>query len=360
MEPENLINEQLAAMDLSQLEELLGAVQKQENIFPDLSLGHILGALLRGEAVFTWEQILVPLRNFFFAQIQDSLTFAVEIFAVCILIGLLENLSSSFERQGAAKLGSLVCGMVIMALCLRDLGSLYNVCADAVTLMAGTMQILLPLLIPLLYAMGGVTAGTFLDPAVMGGIALLATVVKNAVMPAVFVSCVFFTVNMLAEKDYIKKLAQFLKNAAVFGLGLAVTLFSGLVSVQGLMAKTADGMLVKTAQYSIDNFIPVIGGFAADSLDLVRSCTGVIRNGFGIIGVLILITVMSVPIIKLLAAAVIYKVLAVVLEPAAGKRISDCIDSVGSGIILFSVILLLTGILFLIFLAILLSMGKAV
>lgn len=360
METENLINEQLAAMDLSQLEELLGAVEAQGGLFSGISLRQVLTALVRGEAVFTWDQVLVPLRDFFFAQIQSSLTVAVEIFAVCILIGLLENMASSFGRQGASRLGSLVCGMVVIVLCMADFENLYQLCGDSVGLMVRAMQVLLPILIPLLLAMGGVTAGTLLNPAVMSGIAVLSTVIKSAVLPAVFVSCVFFMVNMMTEKEYIKKLAQFLRGAAVFGMGLSMSLFSALVSLQGLAAKTTDGMLFKTAQYSIDNFIPIIGGFAADSLDLIRSCTGVIRNGVGIVGFLVLITLMSVPVIKLLAAAVIYKVLAALLEPVAGRRTADCIDSVGTGVIILSVILILTGILFIIFLAILLSMGKAV
>jgi len=167
-------------------------------------------------------------------------------------------------------------------------------------------------------------------------------------------------VNSLSGKDYIKKLAKFLRAAAIFLMGLTVTVFSALTSIQGVISKSADGMLMKTAQFSIDNFIPIIGGFAADSVDLILSCTQMIKNGVGVVGLLIIVSLMLIPLIKLLAAALIYKVLAIVLEPISGKRISDCVDDIGNSVITLSVILILTGILFFIFLAVLISVGRAV
>lgn len=360
MELENIINEQLSAMDLSQLQELLGVVEEQGSLFKSMGPVDIINSLLHGESIFQWDQVLSGLSAFFFSQVQGSLTLAIEVFAMCILIGLLNNMSSSFSENAASKLGALVCSLIIIVLCLRDFVNIYNLCADSVTLMVRAMQILLPILIPLLLAMGGVTAGSILNPVIMGAIAILSTVILSYIMPAVFMACVFVLVNSLSEKDYIKKLAKFLRGFAMFLMGLTVTLFSGLISIQGVVTKSADGMLMKTAQFSIDNFIPIIGGFAADSVDLILSCTTIIKNGVGVAGLLIIVTLMVIPMIKIFAIAVIYKVLAVVLEPISGKKISDCIDDVGNTVITLGVVLLLTGILFFIFLAILVSMGRAV
>lgn len=360
MELENLINEQLSSMDLSQLQQLLGAVNEQGSLFHNMGLGDILTSLLKGETVFSWDEVLSALSSFFFSQVQSSLTFAIEVFAVCILIGLLTNISSSFSENASSKLGALVCSLIIIVLCMRDFMNVYNLCADSVTLMVRTMQVLLPIMIPLLIAMGGVTAGGILNPVIMGAITILSTVVLSCIMPAVFISCVFFLINSLSEKDYIRKLAKFLRGFAIFLMGLTVTVFSGLTSIQGIVAKTADGMLIKTAQYSIDNFIPIVGGFAADSVDLIMSCTGMIKNGVGVVGLLIIVTLMLIPLVKLLVVALIYKVLAIVMEPIGGKRMSDCIDDMGSAVITLSAILILTGILFFIFLAVLISVGRAV
>ena len=137
------------------------------------------------------------------------------------------------------------------------------------------------------------------------------------------------------------------------------SLFSGLTALQGLGSKTADGMFLKTARFSLDNFIPIIGGFAADSVDMVLSCASVIKNALGIMGLLAIITLLAIPLIKLMAIALIYKVAAVLVEPIGNRIISDCLNEVGNTVITMGVVVLLAAILFLIFLTILISMGTA-
>ena len=42
-------------------------------------------------------------------------------------------------------------------------------------------------------------------------------------------------------------------------------------------------------RYSVDNFVPIVGGFAADSIDMVLSCVAVIKNGIGVLGIIIIL-----------------------------------------------------------------------
>src|SRR5699024_1265396 len=115
------------------------------------------------------------------------------------------------------------------------------------------------------------------------------------------------------------KLSGFLRKGAIFLTGLIITVFTGITALQGVVTKSADGILINTARFSIDNFVPIVGGFAADSLDMVISCIGLIKNAVGLIGILIIISLLAVPVIKLLSIAVIYKVIAIAAEPVATR-----------------------------------------
>jgi stage III sporulation protein AE len=116
-------------------------------------------------------------------------------------------------------------------------------------------------------------------------------------------------------------------------------------------------MLAKTAKYSVDNFVPIVGSFAADSLDLILSCAAVIKNGVGIFGLIIILTLLIMPMIKILAVALIFKVSAVVIEPIANKTISDSLNEVGNTVITLAIILLLAAMMFIIFLSIIIGIG---
>ena len=52
-----------------------------------------------------------------------------------------------------------------------------------------------------------------------------------------------------------------------------LTIFVGLLSLEGTLSSSVDGLTAKTAKVAISNFIPVVGKVLGDSIDTVlRMC----------------------------------------------------------------------------------------
>lgn len=356
MSIESIVNEQLASMDMQKIEELFN-LSGSRSIFGDTTPGEIIRSILKGDPIFNLNDILTAIGSHFLREINMSIILGVQLVVICIIIGLLKNFSTSFSDDTVSKLGVIVCSCCVMVLCLKSFLDIYNVCSNSINTMTVTMQALLPIMVPLLISMGGFSSGGILNPFIVGAITVFNTVLQKFIMPAVYLSCIFILVNSLSDRDYVKKLALLIRSIAVYAIGLAVTLFSGLTIVQGIVTKTADGMIAKTAKYSVDNFVPIVGGFAADSLDLIISCTTIIKNGIGIFGLIILLTLLIIPLIKILAVALIFKVTAVVIEPIGNKTVSDCLNEVGNTVITLAIILFLCAMMFMIFLSIIIGIG---
>lgn len=359
MTPEfqEIMDKQLQDLDIPSLDKLMGI--GNELGLPDYSLISMIRRLTEGESLININEMSYALKDLFFREIQSSASLGVQVLIICIIMGMLQNLTNSYGENAVSRVGAMICNCAVVAICLVNLTEIYVLSGDSVNQMAGVMQILLPIMIPLLIAMGGLTSGALLNPAILAAIAMFGTLIQKIILPVLFLACVFLLVNSLAGRDYVKKLAVLMRGTAIFIVGLTVTLFSGLTALQGLGSKTADGMFLKTARFSLDNFIPIIGGFAADSVDMVLSCASVIKNALGIMGLLAIITLLAIPLIKLMAIALIYKVAAVLVEPIGNRIISDCLNEVGNTVITMGVVVLLAAILFLIFLTILISMGTA-
>lgn len=358
MDYKNLINEQLEAMDLKALEELMGDTGVLG--LSDLSIKDIITRVMNGQPLFEIENMLSSVADYFIKEITNSIYLGINIVAVCIIMGLMVNLSTSFGKSAVSTIGAMICSCAVIAMCLLNFMEVYKLCGSTIDNMALAMQVLLPILLPLLIAMGGLASGGILNPVIIGAVTVFATVIQKIILPLLFFSCVFFLGNSFADRDYIKKLAVLLRGFAVFALGLAVTVFSGFTAIQGFVTKSADSMLIKTAKFSVDNLIPIVGGFAADSMDMVISCTAVIKNSIGVFGLIIIIAMMAVPLLKLLAVALIYKITAALVEPIGNKVISDCLNEMGNTVITMGVIVFLGAILFIIFLSIIISIGSAV
>jgi stage III sporulation protein AE len=354
---DSIVDEQLASMDMKRLEDLFDLAASNGSVFGDTSPGEITHSILNGDPIFNIQAIIGAIGSHFMHEIYSSVLLGVQLVLICIIIGLLKNMADSFSEDTVSNLGVIVCSCSVMVLCLKSFMDIYLICSNAVDTMTVTMQALLPVMVPLLIAMGGFTSGGILNPFIITAITIFNSILQRFIMPAVYVSCIFILVNSLSEKDYVKKLAMLIRGIAVSGMGLAVTLFSGLTIVQGLVTKTADGMLAKTAKYSVDNFVPIVGGFAADSLDMILSCTTIIKNGVGIFGLIIILTLLIMPMVKILAVALVFKVTAVVIEPIGNKTISDCLNEVGNTVITLAIILFLVAMMFIIFLSVIIGIG---
>ena len=209
MDYETVLEEQLEATELSELEDSLADAAQQSGVLEELSVEDLVHRLLNGQQILDSDQILENLKNLFLLEVRSSLMLGCEILAVCILIGMLTSFSDSFGKRTVSSLGTVICSCVIIALCMGNFYQSYEYCQDALGTMAHSMEILLPVMIPLLVAMGGISSGSILDPAVAGAVTGFSALMEHIVLPLVFLSAVFTMINSITEKDYVKKLAGF-------------------------------------------------------------------------------------------------------------------------------------------------------
>ena len=357
MDFETIIDQQLDSMDLSGLEDIMDQAASEGTVFESVTVEDIVDTLINGQPVFDSERIIENLLDLFLMEVKDAVFVGVQILAICIAVGLLTSFSNSFGHKTVSSLGTVICSFIIIALCIGNFYQTYEYCRQTMDTMTVTMEILLPVMIPLLMAAGGISSGSIMDPVIIGAVTGFNFIMQHIVLPLVFLSAVFILINSITEKDYVRKLSVFLRRGALFITGLSITIFSGITAIQGIMTKAADGLLAKTARFSIDNFVPIVGGFAADSLDMVISCVAVIKSAVGIVGIITVLSLLVVPVVKILAVAVIYKIVAVVAEPAASKNISDSLNEIGTAAITMTVVLGTGALMFLIFITVIMGLG---
>ena len=358
MDYEEIIKEQLEKLNLSELEDVMESASLESNgLVPNLTVEDIINNAVNGQPIFDTQVMIQTFKDLFFFEMKSSLILGVQLITICIVIGLLSNLSNSFGNKAVSKLGIIVCSCFVIGLCLNNFSATYDMCSDSLTTMTRIMQILVPILIPLLISMGGITTGSVMNPILAGSVTAFNTVLQSFILPSVFISSIFILINSMTERDYVNKLAIFIRGAATFFTGLCVTFFAGITAIQGFVTQSADGVLIKTARYSVNNFVPIVGGFAADSIDMVISCVGVIKNGVSILGVIVILGLLIMPLIKLMAIAVVYKVIAIVIEPLGNKQVSGCMNEMGNSVITMGVILFLSALMFLLFITIIIGIG---
>ena len=328
-----------------------------EGLTDGFTLENIMEATLNGESIFNNQQLIDGLKSLLLYEIRAALVLGVEILIICIIIGLLRNLSSSFGRKTMSDISLLVCTMIIIGISLNSFRLAYELAIDSVTTMVSTMEILTPVLLGILISTGSIASGTIMSPVVIGAVTGTGIILKRIILPAMFAATVLALVNCLTEKDYVNKLSKLLRNAALAVTGLILAVLSGIISVQGLITDASDGLLINTAKYSLSTFIPIVGGFTADTAELFVRCMSTIKSIVGVFGIVTLVLVILTPLIKLLVIALIYKVTAAAAEPICDSKISDGLNDMGSCIVSLGAVLFFAALLFIIFITVIIGMG---
>ena len=88
-------------------------------------------------------------------------------------------------------------------------------------------------------------------------------------------------------------LQRSVKKAVTVGLGLIMTVFTGLMTIQGMAGASADNVSSKAIRFAASSFIPIIGSSV--------SSLGVIRTSVGSIGIIVLFIIILRPLISVIA-----------------------------------------------------------
>ena len=355
MSLDNMILSQLDQLDLNALYEITGMLTEFHGLDQIMDLKSFLLQIVHGNNILNGTELLYQLKQVFFEQVCESFSFCSTILLISILSGLLQGITDSFGTSAASKVGTSICMLTTITLSIHDFIGIYEYILRRTQHMVHSVQSLFPVLIPLTVASGSTVTGTTLQPMILTIITGISLISERWIFPAVFYSCALSTVGRMVDQSFLKHLGKLLRDAVIFSLGLTVTILSAFTSIQGAAGRTADSLLMKTARYSVDNFIPFIGGFAADSMDMVIHCTSAIKSAIGIWGIVVLLLLLLAPLMKLAGILLMYRCCSVLMEAVGAKVIGGCIEDISSALTTLAVVYTLLGILFIVFISIVIA-----
>lgn len=92
---------------------------------------------------------------------------------------------------------------------------------------------LIPLLLALIAASGGLVSAAFFHPVLMFLMNTSGILIQFVVLPLLFFAAILSIVSTLTEHYKVTQMAQLLRNFAIGILGAFMTIFLGVISVQG-------------------------------------------------------------------------------------------------------------------------------
>ena len=153
------------------------------------------------------------------------------------------------------------------------------------------------------------------------------------------------------EEDKLSKLAGFMEKGVNLILKTSSGAVIGLGLVQSMLTPAKDRLATNTILSGVSS-IPGIGNTVGTFGEIILSCGMVIKNSIGVVGLLILSVLALIPVLQIGCFQILYQVLAIILEPIADRRITECVYGVARGCALYLKMVLYTMILFFILISV--------
>lgn len=354
-----IIEEQMKNINLDELQKVISDVNSSTNNYmPNIDFDTVLEALVKGEEFFKGSEILNGILKMFFYEVIQNASLLIKILILTIICSILTNIQSTFESNTVGEIAFYICYIVLIGLALKSFSQAMEVGRITIDKMVVFMQALLPTLITLLLVVGGITSSAIFQPIILGTISIVSTMMKDLIIPLVFFSAVIGMVSNISPKIQISKLSGLLRQISIAIVGISLTIFIGIISIQGLTTAKVDGVSIRTAKFAIDKFVPIVGKFLSDAMDTVVGCSMLLKNAVGMIGVIILFLITLIPTIKIISLIFLYKLGAAFVEPISNKRIVACLSEISNSLIVLLAVVASVGIMFFIAITIIVSAGN--
>lgn len=351
---EEIIREELNSVEGEEIEEYWeDLINEYGGFFPENQKNLI--ELILPNNKFDIASFFKGLLKYFFYEIFYNSKLLGTIIILTIFSVLLQQIQSAFERSTVSKVAFYISYLVLIIIAINSFTVAIDLAQNAIQDMINFMLAIIPLVLTLLAASGGVVSAALFHPLIIFLINVIGVIINNVIFPLIFFSCLLSIVSSVSDKYQVSQLAKLLKTISLGLLGIVLTVFLGVVSVKGVSASIADGVTIKTAKYLTSNFVPVVGKMFSDATDTVIGASLVVKNSIGIAGVIILLVIVMFPALKILAIAFIYSLSASIMQPLGDNPIIETLTMIGKNLMLIFTALAAVSLMFYLAITIIIS-----
>lgn len=345
--------------EVEQLYEYITNMKSEHELLKDMDIkSYVNNYMKKGEGNVSIKKFAKAITSFLLRETALSLKLMSVLIIIAIICALITNLEKAFSNENLSNIAYFACYSLIIIIMAKSFYMGVDLARETINKMSDFMLALLPILIMLLATIGGITEAAVMDPIIIGTINISAKIFANVIIPLISMTFVLQFVNNITEEYKIDKLTKLLNQIALWGQGILMTVFIGIMTVRGISSKTIDQVVAKTAKYAVDNFVPIVGKCLSDAVATVAGYSLLLKNALSSVGLVIIILIMILPVLKILVTALLYKLTAALIEPIGDKRLVNCIGSAGDSLILITSCLICVSVMFFIMISIVAAAGK--
>lgn len=267
--------------------------------------------------------------------------------AAAVFIGF----SDIFQTRQVSQISFYMIYLLVIGICLASFQAASEWMANGVHTLTGFMKVLYPVYFAAVtVAKGSVSSLAFYHLAIIL-IVVIEELLLHLIVPGIHMYVIIRVMNSLQSEDYLSKFAELLETAIGWGLKTLMGGMIGLNVIQGMLGPAIDTVKRSAVTRGME-MVPGVGDLLGGTAEVALGTAVLIKNSIGIVGMFLCLVLCLAPLLQLAVITLGYKLAAALVQPVSDKRITECIGGVGEGCRMLMNCIFVTGILFLVTVAI--------
>lgn len=240
--------------------------------------------------------------------------------AVALLVGTLNAIS--LQNNMAVEMIGLTLVAIIL---LRPANSMIKLGTETIIEICQYGKLLLPVMTGALAAQGAITRSGALYAATVFFDTLLSELITDCLIPFVYLFLCICAVNRLANLPLLSQIKRSLKGFMSWGLKVILYVFTGYISITGVVSGSTDAAMLKATKLTISSMVPVVGGILSDTSEALLVSAELVKNAAGIYGLLAMIAIGIGPFLRIGVQYILLKFSVGICDTFVGAKISGLV-----------------------------------
>ena len=335
-------------MEMEQMQDAINELLGEESF----SLEDALHKILSGDKLFSKEYFMTLIKNFLYKNLAAERDTMIHVVLLVLMAALFSNFSNVFNNGQMGEISFYIVYMLLLAALVHSFGTLSIEISEGLTGFVTFMKALMPsYFLAVTAATGSATAMVFYE-VVLVLVYVVQVIFLKGVLPGIHIYVLLQLVNFLHSEDFLSKMAELVRTVVEWTMRTCIAVVIGMQIIQNMIGPAIDTLkrdvIGKTAAA-----IPGIGNAINGVTEVALGTAVLVRNGLGVIGMIVILCVGLPPVIRLGMTTLLYKLLAAIVQPISDKRMVGALATIGDGCMLLLKVLLTMELLFLITIAVL-------
>ena len=280
-------------------------------------------------------------------QIQSPLRVLLSLAGVILLSALVQGIGNALDGGVHQVFGAIMTAFVISLIIrpvMECILSLQTVFADFSLFLA----VYIPAFAGIMTTAGQPMTGALYNVMLFGACQGVSSLLQAAFVPVISCYLSLAIVTEVVPQMGLRDIITGFKKLITWGLGLTMTIFVGLLSLQSAVAGGGDNVAVKTTKFMLSSLIPGVGGSLSELFMATQGCVQLVKSTVGSAGIAIAVLTFLPVLLRITLWQAVTAVGSIVGEMLGAGAISRLLKSVGSALSVMLAITLYYAMLFIV------------